>query len=178
MRVHMWYVVQVRTGTEEVVKMQCLKIINHKILEDCFIPYYELMKKYEGKWHKEKRILFPGYVFMVSSNVDELFLELKNVDGLTKVLGTGEEVVPLENDEIEFLKAFGKKEQLVEMSEGIIDGGKVCVVDGPLKGYEGWIKKVDRHKRLAYLEVELMDRKIETRVGLEIVEKKEDLDNE
>lgn len=169
----MWYVVQVKTGTEENMKVQCEKLVGKAALEKCFIPYYEQMKKYQGEWHKEKKILFPGYVFMVSNGVNDLFHELKNVDGLTKMLGTGKEIVPLVEGEIEFLQSFGKKEQIVGVSEGFIEDGQVCIVDGPLKGYEGWIKKVDRHKRLAYLEVELMGRKIETRVGLEIVEKKE-----
>ena len=36
---------------------------------------------------------------------------------------------------------------------------------------EGLIRKIDRHKRMAYLEVEMFGRKIEMRAGLEIIEK-------
>ena len=58
------------------------------------------------------------------------------------------------------------------MSEGIIENDRVVVTKGPLKGNEGLIRKIDRHKRRAYLEVGLFGRKIETQVGLEIVEKR------
>lgn len=62
----MWYVVQVRTGTEEDIQKQCEKLISKETLERSFIPYCEQMKRYHGKWHKETKILFPGYIFLVS----------------------------------------------------------------------------------------------------------------
>ena len=37
----MWYVVQVRTGTEKEIITQCEKKIDHGILKRCFVPYYE-----------------------------------------------------------------------------------------------------------------------------------------
>ena len=73
----MWYVVQVRTGTEEEIITQCEKRISHGILERCFIPYYESMKKYKGEWHLEQKILFPGYVFMITEEIEQLYLGLK-----------------------------------------------------------------------------------------------------
>ena len=45
--------------------------------------------------------------------------------------------------------------------------------EGPLVGMEGMIKRIDRHKRMAVLEVELFNRISEVKVGLEIVEKVE-----
>ena len=96
---------------------------------------------------------------------------LKKVIGLTKLIGTGKEVVPLAEDEVDLLMEFGKEEQIVAMSEGIIEDDRVVVTSGPLKGHEAMIRKVDRHKRRAYLEVEMFGRKVETQVGLEIVAK-------
>ncbi len=167
----MWYVIQVRTGMEETIRQQCERVIEKQILEHCFIPYCEQMKKYQGEWHKEKKILFPGYVFLVSGDQEQLYQGLKKVIGLTKLIGTGREVVPLAEDEVDFLLEFGKEEQIVAMSEGIIEDDRIVVTSGPLKGHEGMIRKVDRHKRRAYLEVEMFGRKIETWVGLEIVAK-------
>ena len=68
--------------------------------------------------------------------------------GLTKLLGTGGEVVPLSEDEVAFLLEFGGEKQVVEMSEDIIENSKVIVTDGPLQGKEGLIKKIDRHKHI------------------------------
>ena len=168
----MWYVIQVRTGKEEEIRFQCEKLIEKEILERCFIPHYEQMKRYQGKWHKEQRILFPGYVFLVSDAKERLPFALKRVTGLTKLIGTGDEVVPLTEEEVDFLLEFGKEEQVVGMSKGLIVNDQVIIREGPLKGNEGLIKKIDRHKRRAYLELEMFGRTVETQVGLEIVEKR------
>ena len=58
------------------------------------------------------------------------------------------------------------------MSKGLIVNDQVIIREGPLKGNEGLIKKIDRHKRRAYLELEMFGRTVETQVGLEIVEKR------
>ena len=61
----MWYVMQVRTGTEENIRCQCQRLISSDILKRCFIPYYQQKKRFQGKWHIQERILFPGYVFLI-----------------------------------------------------------------------------------------------------------------
>lgn len=167
----MWYVVQVRTGTEESIRMQCEKNISARVLERCFVPYYEEKKRIRGEWTVQKKVLFPGYVFIVSEEMERLYEELKNVVGLTKLLGIGQEIVALDDKEIAFLKRFGGEEQIVEMSVGVIEQSKVIVTSGPLMGMEGLIRKIDRHKRKAWLEVEMFGRSQIVQVGLEIVAK-------
>lgn len=168
----MWYVIQVRSGMEDTIMKQCEKIIDPFVLQKSFIPRYEQEKKYQGAWHKELKPLFPGYVFLVSEDKEALFFALKKVPDLTKLLGTGEEVVALTREEIQFLARFGREKQIVEMSRGIMENDRVIVTEGPLKGNEGLIWKIDRHKRRAYLAVRMFGRTMETQVGLEIVAKK------
>lgn len=168
----MWYVIQVRTGTEEEIQRQCETIIDKSILEKSFIPKYEQERKYQGQWHTELKILFPGYVFLVSEEKEKLFFELKRIIGLTKLLGIGETIVPLTAEEVDFLLSFGQKEQVVEMSEGIIENDCVIITKGPLKGNEGLIKKIDRHKRKAWMEIQMFGRTMEMQVGVEIVMKR------
>ena len=167
----MWYVVQVRTGMEERIRLQCETRIPEDILEKCFIFYYEEKKRLGGKWTTQKKTLYPGYLFVVTEELKTLYEELKHVEGLTKLIGTGETIVPLSQDEIDFLKRFAGENQVVEMSEGIIEQSKVIVTSGPLAGMEGFIKKIDRHKRKAYLEIPMFGRIQNVQVGLEIVAK-------
>lgn len=35
-------------------------------------------KKYMGNWHDVKDILFKGYIFMITDQIDQLNIELKN----------------------------------------------------------------------------------------------------
>ena len=167
----MWYVVQVRTGAEESIKQQCEKNIDREVMKRCFISYYEEQRSIRGEWVTLKKILFPGYIFVVTDKLDELYQNLKSIIGLTKLLGTGREIIPLTGEEERFLKKFGREEQVVVMSEGIIEQSQVKVTSGPLMGMEGYIRKIDRHKRKAWLEMELFGRKQMVQVGLEIVAK-------
>lgn len=168
----MWYVIQVRTGTEREIVKQCHRVVRPGTLEKSFLPCYEEMKRYKGAWHKEQKLLFPGYVFLVSQDPDQLYQNLKQVIGLTKLLKTGEQIISLTGEEIRFLLKFGGKEQLVKMSAGFIEQDQVVILDGPLKGMEGYIKKIDRHRREASLELPMFGRILDVKVGLEIVTKK------
>lgn len=121
---------------------------------------------------QKKKVLFPGYVFLISDDVEQLFFALKNVQGLTKIIGTGREVVPLTDSEVLLLQKLGGDDQIVETSIGTMEQDQILITRGPLKGLEGYIKKIDRHKRTAWLELEMMGRTIEAKVGLEVVEKR------
>ena len=59
---------------------------------------------------------------------------------------------------------------------GVIEGDRVVVTSGPLRGHEGWIKSVNRRKSLAFLEVEMFGRKLKTKVGLGIVARRPSAD--
>lgn len=167
----MWYVVQVRTGSEENIRVQCERRIPQTILEKCFISYYEEKRRVQGEWRIQKKILFPGYIFVVTEKIEELYRQFAGIIGLTKLLGADGEVIPLTEEETAFLLALGGKEQVVKMSEGLIENSRVIVTSGPLQGKEGLIRKIDRHKRRAYLEIEMFGRVQAVQVGLEIVRK-------
>lgn len=167
----MWYVVQVRTGTEENIRAQCRRKVSPDVLESCFIPYYEEKKRIRGRWITQRKILFPGYIFAATREIEKLHMEMKHVLGLSRLLGTGDEIVPLTQDEEDFLRTLGGEEHVVPVSEGVIEGTVVKVYAGPLKGMEGSIRKIDRHKRKAWLEIPLFGRVQQVEVGLEIVKK-------
>lgn len=171
-KLFMWYVMQVRTGTEENIRCQCQRTIDRRILERCFIPYYQQKKRFQGQWHIQERILFPGYVFLIAENLEPLMENLKHVIGMTRIIGTGETIVPLTDQEVELLiRMGGDKEQLVRLSQGIIEGDQVHIISGPLQGMEGAIRKIDRHKRIAVLSLDMFGRTVDMKVGLEIIEK-------
>ena len=168
----MWYAVQVETGREETARNMCKKIINTELYTDIFIIRFDRAKRYYGAWHKEKKIMFPGYMFIDTDNPCEIYGQLKNVPELTKILGReGEDFIPIEAGKEAMFKAMVNEDYEIPISVGVIEGDKVIVKDGPLVGMEGFIKKIDRHKRLAVLNTEMFNQQINASVGLEIIEK-------
>ena len=59
----------------------------------------------------------------------------------------------------------------MSMSRGIIRGGETHVTEGPLKGKEELIRRIDRHKRVAYLDNWAFSGKGLVKAGLEIASK-------
>lgn len=59
----------------------------------------------------------------------------------------------LTEDEKNFLLGFCDDGYIAEESKGFIIGDKIFITSGPLKGRESIIKKIDRHKRRAEIEM-------------------------
>ncbi|MCI8541125.1 MAG: antiterminator LoaP [Erysipelotrichaceae bacterium] len=167
-----WYAVQVRSGCEQKIAKKCRNTIDAELLYDCIVPQYVYAKKYEGLWHEEKGILFPGYIFMLSDKVELLNVEVRSLPDFVRILGKKQlEFYPLEADEVCFLQHFGADSNVVAMSKGFIEGDRIFISEGPLQGREGLIVKIDRHKRMAYLRLSMFQKELTAKVGLEIISK-------
>lgn len=165
------YVVQTVGGKEKHVSDLISRKLDN-VVNECFVPCSEVAKRYGGAWHRIERAMFPGYVFVQTDDPDGLEQGLHSITALTKVLGYEGRRAPLTDDEVAWLNTVaGKEGHVARMSEGVIEGGTIKVLSGPLQGYEGSIQKVDRHKRLAYVEIQMLGRKTVVKLGLEIVSK-------
>ena len=169
----MWYVIQVYTGHEMEIAQKCRDRVIEET-EDVFVPLAERKTKLRGEWKIIRTRLFPGYVFIETERIEDFHIRLKQIKGMTKVLRTGETMTPLLEEEEMYLRQLGLADNghVVEYSEGYLEGEKLVVTSGALEGYEGWIKKILRHKRLVILEVPLMGRTVEVTLGLGVVEKR------
>lgn len=63
------------------------------------------------------------------------------------------------------------KNGIFELSKGIIVNGKLKIISGPLMGKKSEIKKIDRHKRKAWVSVNLFGKERLIVVGLEAFQK-------
>ena len=132
-----------------------------------------MQKQFRGQWRTCTATLFPGYLIVVTDRVDELESQLRRVPAFAWVLSNDGGFVPLERDEVAWIDAFTEKgHRTVGVSEGVIEGDRIIVLKGPLVGREGWIRKINRRKRTAYLEIEMFGRTIQTKIGLGIVRKR------
>lgn len=166
------YVVQVLTGQEKAVKHLIDKIMDPQLVQECFIPYFKLKKRVQGEWQFVTERLTPGYIYLSTRDIASVSQALYGVPSFTKLLGNDGGFIPLRKDEIAWLDSLTTQgNRVVEMSVGVIEGDKVVIQSGPLQGLEGQIAKIDRHKRLAYLDMRFMGRMKTIRVGLEIVRK-------
>ena len=167
----MWYVIQTMSGQEHECIALCRNRIERNLYNDIFVPMYTEKRRCRGKWHDLKKVLFPGYFFVDTDDVMGFNEGLKQVDRFTSVLKSAERMSPIYKQEQEFLMDILDDEYTVPCSTGLIIGDSICITDGPLMNYHGLIKKIDRHKRKAGLEVEIFGRMTPAEVGLEVLAK-------
>lgn len=167
------YVIQVIGGKEKRVLALLRKLVDEDLVQESFLAQYEVMKKYAGEWRKRTEVLLPGYIFVVTSKPEKLAAQLKRIPAFTRMLGNNDMFTPLSDQEIAFVNAFTDADhRTVELSQGVIEGDAIRILKGPLMNQLGLIKRIDRHKRLAYLEIEMLGRKKTIKLGLEIVTKR------
>ena len=166
------YVMQVMGGKEQHVCDLVRRQLN-TLIDDCFVPRREVMRRREGQWAMVREILFPGYLFVETTQIQQVMGCLAQVPAFTRLLGVSDErVISLSQDEIAWLTALlHPLDKVVGMSTGVIEGDRVIVTDGPLRGHEALICKIDRHKRLAFLDMRMFGRTKTIKVGLEVVRK-------
>lgn len=167
----MWYVIQVQTGKEEEIIHLIRRYRADGYFEDCFIPKYQSKRRYRGEWHLVNAPLFPGYVFIISNEIEQFYFLLRQLPEFIKLLGTGEKWTPLSEEEVRILQSLTDQSHLMRLSQGCIVGDQVVITDGPLKGMEGCIRKINRHKRVAKVELLMLGQMRQIEVGLEIVRK-------
>lgn len=169
----MWYVVQTIGGQEKHVLDLMQKLVEPGLIEESFIPRYEVKKRIKGEWRTSQEVLLPGYIFVVTDKPNLLKVALRDIPKFTRLLSNNDVFVPLNDQEVAFINAFTKPDQrVIEFSSGVIEGDQIVILNGPLMHQTGLIKKIDRHKRLACLDIEIMGRKKTVKVGLEIVQKR------
>ena len=171
------YVIQITAGREEHVRRLVLRLLQGAV-EDCYTPAYESMKKVHGEWKLVRGTLMPGYVFVQTRDPETVAQSLRTVPAFTRFLGKSDEsFTPLTDDEVAWLNAFTNVEtHVAEMSQGVIEGDRVLVTKGPLRGHEAQIARIDRHKRTAEIEVHMLGRTKRIKVGLEIFRKRSNSD--
>lgn len=123
----------------------CRKRLSARVSADAFILTYDRLRRYEGEWHLEKDILFPNKIFLESGDTETLKRELSR--WRNKEIG----LIPVNGQDETFLKNLCGEERHLKMSRGVIRKGSPEITEGPLRGNENRICKIDRHKRLARL---------------------------
>ena len=164
----MWYVIQTMTGQEEKLVRMIRKIVPRKIYSDCFVAYYERVwkKQQQSVIHIER--LFPGYVFIITEEPEDLYFQLKNVLAMSKLISDGSyDFLPIEREEEEFLQDVMSEDHVIHLSLIEKDeDGHICRVAGPIGKYKEHIVKFQYKKRYALTRIRLLGREKVVALGI------------
>ena len=153
-----YYIIQVATSREQIF-IDNLHKLNPQLAKEHNFIYLtrELSIKRKGIWIKEQQPVFPSYIIVQTVNTIEActLQALKKIPDFYHFLNSNNDIVPLSNNDLNIIQHFldlGPKigTSLVSFDEN----NRIVVMEGPLKGIEGCIIKVDRRKHRAKIKVD------------------------
>ena len=122
-----------------------------------FLPLYQAIHRWNKRSARVSLPLFPGYVFVRTSNLDRY--EPLQVPGVLHYVGTGTTQCPIPDEEIELLRRLLICGKDVGPHPYLATGRSVRITSGPLAGLCGVIERTKSSNRFV-VSVEMIKRSI------------------
>lgn len=169
-----WYVIFVKTGHEDAfcrytnkVKKYSYKDIQYSLL----VPKRKVIERKQGILREVIRIMFPGYVLVDTESIEEFFLQAKNSPNVVRFLRQDTCFLEVRKEEINQILAMVDAQGVIEISKAFVENDKVIIIEGPLLGMEGTIKKIDKRKGRAKVDFSINENAMLVDLGIEIIKK-------
>jgi transcriptional antiterminator NusG len=156
-----WYIIQLFAGYEEKVKVEILKRVQEKGMEEYFgdilIPEGKTVNMFSTLEEKNEQ-LFPGYMVISIVPTQEAFRLVSTVNRVIRFLG-GESPLPLLQEEVNRIMAQVNGEvKIVTREQTFVVGKEIDVKVGPFAGFSGIIQSVDEVRQKLIIMVSIFNR--------------------
>ena len=165
-----WYVVHTYSGYENKVKANIEKTIENRKLQDQIlevtVPMQDVVEVKNGAKKQVSKKMFPGYVLINMIMNDDTWYVVRNTRGVTGFEGPGSKPVPLTEAE---MKPLG-----IKVDEVVVDfdlGDTVTVTSGVWENTVGVIKRIDHHKQIVTINVDMFGRETPVEISFTDVKK-------
>ncbi|HUN55847.1 MAG TPA: UpxY family transcription antiterminator [Smithella sp.] len=151
-----WYVVHTRSRHEYKVNSRFIQ----KNLTT-FLPEIESWSRQKDRKKKILTPLFPGYVFIQTSLLDnETKLTILKTAGVVCILGKKEkaEAIPVPDNKIDAIRQFVNSKTEIFTIQFPQLGEPARIIDGPFAGIEGTVVRRNVEKELFVVSIELLQR--------------------
>jgi transcription termination/antitermination protein NusG len=170
-----WYVVQVYTGFEDIVKLDVEKRIQENNVSDVFgeilIPKGPLASLLMPEDKDKKEKIFPGYLLIQMEMSGDTYRMIMSVPRVSRFLG-GEKPVPLSDKEVERIFAQISGELPVAQEKlPFTEGNEIHISTGPFSGFVGIIDKIDEEKEKLTVMVSIFGRLTPVELGFDQVKR-------
>lgn len=147
----MIFIVHVQSGKELGI-VSSLKINNIV----AYAPQHDIAERSKGVWREVRRIIFPGYIFIEADSItDDIYYTVRKTDGVVRFLGRPPAPLPASE---EFRIKWILETEILTVSTGYIQDGKVYITNGILTGREHCILKYSKRRKRCTLYCELNGR--------------------
>lgn len=166
-----WYVVHTYSGFENKVKKSLERRIDSLDMRDkifrIIVPTQEETEIKNGQRHTVQRKVFPGYVLVEMIMTDESWYVVRNTQGVTSFVGSGNKPTPLGEEEMSgIMKQMEAETPKVKTVFHL--GEAVKIVDGPFSEFTGNISEINAEKGKVTVLVSIFGR--ETPITLDFLQ--------
>ena len=163
-----WYVLQTKTGGEEKLADMIRKLLAPELYEECFTVYFEQLWRRRGHALVHVERAFPGYIFITSDRPEELYLSLKRVPAMSRLLADDSLFfLALDPAEADFLQRIMDADHVIRLSYLATDGhGRVMHVTEPLKSCMQQVVRYNYRKRNVIIRLSLAGAEKQVMLGI------------
>ena len=161
-----WHVLWTRSHCERLVEEQ----VEAKGYPS-FLPTIEVWSRRQGRRHRIRVPLFPGYLFLNHELDQASYVDILKVRGLVRILGERwDRPAEVSAGEVDAIRRVVESDLPAYPSPFLREGQRVRIVRGPLKDVEGIFVHGKPAKGLLVLSVELLQRGVAVEVDATDVE--------
>ncbi|WP_010492583.1 antiterminator LoaP [Paenibacillus elgii] len=184
-----WYALFVETGKEDFVRTRIRHVFDESEL-NAIVPKRKLQERKQGRAYEVCKTMFPGYVLIKTRMNVNSYYELKQIPKCYRLLNkynrmdTRESLqesgmdaeqesnlfFKIEEQEMALITQLMDSNATIGYSTVYVKNSKVIVCDGPLKGKEAIIEKIDRRKNRARISLEFMQKRVCFDVGIHVLD--------
>ena len=121
---------------------------------ESLLPTFEKFTRWKDRVRRSQSPLFPGYVFVHASDAERT--PVLQTSGVVNIVSVAGRSAPLQESEIERLRACGAYASEVEPHPFLRIGQRVRVKHGPFAGWEGILLEKQNRTRLVITVEQIM----------------------
>ncbi|HWR51669.1 MAG TPA: transcription termination/antitermination NusG family protein [Bryobacteraceae bacterium] len=163
-----WFALHVRPRSERLIS----DLVRLKGYED-LLPAYRCRRHWSDRLKRVEVPLFPGYIFCRLDLHNRM--PVLTTPGVIRLVGFGNQPVPVEDEEIEAIRRILDSGVLAEPWAYMPVGARVRIDEGPLSGLEGFFIRRRRGNRLV-VGVTLLQRSVSVPIEESAVTALDDLE--
>lgn len=170
-----WYVVQTKTGEENIVVQRLQDHIERQKMTELFgeiiVPTEEVVEMRAGQKRKSARKFFPGYVWVEMVMDPQTWHFVKSVEGVRGFIG-GQNPAPIPQSQVDSILQRVQAGANKPVPKILFEPGEVVrVIEGPFADFNGVVEDVNYEKSRLRVSVLIFGRSTPVELEFSQVEK-------
>jgi len=169
-----WYTVRVATNKERFVNEKINQEYSRRGLRiSTLLPIEKILFLKNGKKAFRDKVVYPGYVFVNSENLEVLQDCLRLIPGNSGILKnrSGEPAV-LKQEEVDKMITDIEKAETIDLKQFTL-GEVISIIGGPFDAFKGTIEEINKDKSKVRVNVSIFGRKTPVDLNMDQIQKYE-----